>query len=59
MGRNQWLVVSFDVGELGEWIFPTRKQAMSFKKELIEAGAESDNISLYYGKITLSKTASK
>ncbi|KKK63205.1 hypothetical protein LCGC14_2996620 [marine sediment metagenome] len=55
MKNRQWLVVSLDVGELGEWLFHTREQALSFRRELIENGAESDNISLYYGKINLSK----
>ena len=48
---HKWLVVSLDVGDLGEWVFDTRKQALSFRKELIKTGAESDNISLYYGGI--------
>ncbi len=52
---HRWLVVSLDVSDLGEWVFQTRKQALSLRSELIKAGAESDNISLYYGKIILSR----
>jgi len=50
---HTWLVVSLDVGDLGEWFFDTRKRALFFRKELIKTGVEPDNISLYYGKIIL------
>ncbi len=54
MQNRWWLVVSLDISELGEWMFRTREQAVAFKKDLIKSGADSDNINLYYGKITLS-----
>ncbi|KKN44525.1 hypothetical protein LCGC14_0692050 [marine sediment metagenome] len=52
---NDWLVVSLDVGELGEWIFKSQDEAREFRSKLIKDGAEPENINLYYGKITLSR----
>ncbi len=58
MGQKEivkWLVVSLDVGDLGEWGFNTKKEALFLRRGLIENGIEPDNISLYYGKIFPSK----
>ena len=32
--RNKWLVVSFCTGDLGTWLFDSRKDAIARKREI-------------------------
>jgi hypothetical protein len=47
---HRYLVVCYDIGDIGAWFFNDRKSAINKKRELTEF-ADPEDVDVFYGKI--------